>query len=266
MIGFLKSTIVHSLHEPDSTVPESTSRIPPSPTAPESDGELADKFFFHSNSVAHTRQLHSKRHTATCFKYTRRGSDSSSCRFGMPRDSLERSRVDEYGIVHLERNNAWVNPWNPAVASCIRSNHDISWIPTVSKSLSLLDYITNYATKDDVSPGQIVAKAALLKQSIERASSTSAPCPADMRLRERGMDKFALRCFNSLSQDREIVTIFSKHDKLLQVAFFVFPPIHVKCYTVDRNFVMQNETSQIRISNLEGIGCLTGPGHHCRTN
>jgi hypothetical protein len=114
----------------------------------------------------------------------------------MPRDILERSRVDDYGIVHLARNHAWVNPWNPAIASCIRSNHDISWIPTMSKSLSLLYYITNYATKDDVSPGQIVAKAALLKQSIDRANSASAP---DMRLRERGMDKFALRCFNSLS-------------------------------------------------------------------
>jgi hypothetical protein len=36
---------------------------------------------------------------------------------------------------------------------------DISWIPTVSKCLSLIYYITNYATKDDVSPWQIVAKA-----------------------------------------------------------------------------------------------------------
>jgi hypothetical protein len=122
----------------------------------------------------------------------------------MPRDILERSKVDDYGIVYLARNHAWVNPWNPAIASCIRSNHDISWIPTMSKSLSLLYYITNYATKDDVSPGQIVAKAALLKQAIDRAKSASAPRQVDMRLRERGMDKFALRCFNSLSQDREV--------------------------------------------------------------
>lgn len=35
------------------------------------------------------------------------------------------------------------------------------FIPTVAKSLSLIYYITNYAAKDDVSPWQMVAKAAL---------------------------------------------------------------------------------------------------------
>lgn len=74
----------------------------------------------------------------------------------------------------------------------------------MSKSLSLLYYITNYATKDDVSPAQIVTKAALLKQAIDRANFASAPRQVDLRLREKGMDKFALRCFNSLSQDREV--------------------------------------------------------------
>lgn len=178
--------------------------MPPSPTTSEPDSEFAEKLFLDSNNVARIRQVHSKWHTATCFKYRQRGSASDTCRFGMPRDLLEVSKIDDYGIVHLARNHAWINPWNPSIASCIRSNHDISWIPTVSKSLSLLYYITNYATKDDVSPGQMVAKAALLKRAIDRASFTSTPSPADSRLRERGMDKFALRCFNSLSQDREV--------------------------------------------------------------
>jgi hypothetical protein len=74
----------------------------------------------------------------------------------------------------------------------------------VSKSLSLLYYITNYATKDDVSPSHIVTKAALLKQAIDRASSNPSPTLADVRLRQKGIDKFALRCFNSLTQDREV--------------------------------------------------------------
>jgi hypothetical protein len=203
MIGFLESIIVHSLHKPDSSPKKTASRVAPSPTTSELDSEFAEKLFLDSNAVARTRQLHSRRHSATCFKYCRRGS-ASSCRFGMPRGLLDASKIDEYGVVHLARNHAWVNPWNPSIASCIRSNHDISWIPTMSKSLSLLYHITNYATKDDVSPGQMVTKAALLKQAIDRARSTSIPSLADSRLRERGMDKFALRCFNSLSQDREV--------------------------------------------------------------
>ena len=119
---------------------------------------------------------------------------------GMPAPTT----VDEFGIVHQRRNDAWINPWNPAIASCIRSNHDISWIPTVSKSLSLIYYITNYSTKDDISPEQMLAKAALLKQSIEKAKMTEHPTAAETRLREKGMDQFALCCFNTLANLREI--------------------------------------------------------------
>ncbi|KAJ5367173.1 hypothetical protein N7541_001114 [Penicillium brevicompactum] len=230
MIKFLESVIMHSLHGPDSSPGETVSSTPPSPTARESDSEFVNKLFLDSNAIARTRQLHSKRHTATCFKYRRPGAGHDSCRFGMPRDLLEVSKLDEYGIVHLARNHAWVNPWNPSIASCIRSNHDISWIPTVSKSLSLLYYITNYATKDDVSPAQMVTKAALLKQAIDRANSTSAPNTADIRLRERGMDKFALRCFNSLSQDREISGV-QVASTLLQLPSY---------YTLNYNFTRLN--------------------------
>jgi hypothetical protein len=122
----------------------------------------------------------------------------------MPRDLLKISKVDDHGIIHLARNHPWVNPWNPAIASYICLNHDISWIPTVSKSLSLVYYITNYTTKDDVSLLQMVTKATLLKQAINQANTTQSPTTTQMRLRQKGMDNFALCCFNSLSQDREV--------------------------------------------------------------
>ena len=77
----------------------------------------------------------------------------------------------------------------------------------MSKSLSLLYYITNYTTKDNTSPSQIVTKATLLKQAINRANFTSTPSTTDIRLRERRIGRFALRCFNSLSQDREISAV-----------------------------------------------------------
>jgi hypothetical protein len=93
----------------------------------------------------------------------------------MPRDLLPYSKVDELGVIHLTRNHGWVNPWNPAIANCIRSNHDISWIPTVTKCLCLIYYLTNYAAKDDVSPYQMLLKAALLKKSIEKAKTTLNP-------------------------------------------------------------------------------------------
>jgi hypothetical protein len=122
----------------------------------------------------------------------------------MPRSLVSASTIDELGVIHLARNHGWVNPWNPAIASCIRSNQDISWIPTVAKALSLIYYVTNYATKDDVSPYQMLLKAALLKRAIEKAKATLTPDAADLRIRQKDTDQFALRCFNSLSHDREI--------------------------------------------------------------
>src|SRR5467141_769752 len=118
--------------------------------------------------------MHSMSHSATCFKYQRSGFKKNIFRFDMPRKLIPESTVDGIGVIQLARNNAWINSWNPAFASCLRSNYDISWIPTIAKSLSVMYYITNYATKDNISPSQIVAKAALLKQTIERAKATSA--------------------------------------------------------------------------------------------
>ncbi|GFF57424.1 hypothetical protein IFM46972_10789 [Aspergillus udagawae] len=118
-------------------------------------------------------QVHSTCHFATCFKYRQMGSANSACRFGIPRDLIPASKVDEFGLIHLARNYARINPWN------------ISLTPTVSKSLSLIYYITNYTMKGDVSPWQVVAKAALLKQSIEKATVSEPPTSTGLRLREK---------------------------------------------------------------------------------
>ena len=208
MIHYLETIIVQSisnvsLDDSDVNLPTMVNlpSMPNSENNADSDTEFYERLLQDGNSVACTKQMHSKHHSATCFKYRQTGSGKNACRFGMPRDLVPESKIDELGIIHLARNHAWVNPWNPAIASCIRSNHDISWIPTVSKSLALLYYITNYATKDDISPWQIVAKAALLKQSIDQAKATISPILADIRLCKRGMDKFALCCFNALAHD-----------------------------------------------------------------
>ncbi|KAJ5198759.1 uncharacterized protein N7498_007876 [Penicillium cinerascens] len=230
MITFLGTVVMHSLHGSDEDDESTLSNVAPPSTGQETDSEFMRKLFYDSNRVARTKQLHSKRHTATCFKYRPQRSNNHVCRFGMPRDLLDAAKVDEYGIIHLARNHAWVNPWNPSIATCIRSNHDISWIPTVSKSLSLLYYITNYATKDDVSPCHMVTKAALLKQMIEHAAAAPTPSTVDIRLRQRGMDKFALRCFNSLSQDREISGV-QVASTLLQLPSY---------YTLNYNFTRIN--------------------------
>jgi hypothetical protein len=75
----------------------------------------------------------------------------------------------------------------------------------------------------------MLLKAALLKDSIEKAKASLTPDAKDLRLREMDMDRFSLRCFNSLSNDREISgvqiassllqlpTYYTHNDKFVQV-------------------------------------------------
>jgi hypothetical protein len=208
MIHYLESIIIQSIDESIADNSEvNTAAMPPSNNKVQSDDEFLSRLYQDGNSVARKKQMHLKHHLAGCFKYGQKGSKKNTCRFGMPRDLLSTSKVDDVGNIQIARNHAWINPWNPAIASCIRSNQDISWIPTVSKSLALIYYITNYATKDDVSPWQILAKTALLKQSIDQAKLTEHPTATEIRFQDKGMDNFALRCFNTLSRDREISSV-----------------------------------------------------------
>ena len=153
MIQYLESIIVQSI---DSSINENTEIgpgcAPPSSKEQESDYEFYMRLAADSNAVASKAQVHSSKHNATCFKYRQKGQGKDACRFGMPQELVPNSYIDRFGVIHLLRNHAWINPWNCAIASCIRSNHDISWIPTVMKCLSLIYYLTNYVTKDDVSP------------------------------------------------------------------------------------------------------------------
>jgi hypothetical protein len=100
----------------------------------------------------------------------------------------------------------------------------------MAKTLSPVCYITNYATKDDVSPSQILLKVALLRRSIEGAKAALDPNEADLRIKNKGMDQFALRSFNTLSHDQEISAV-QIASSLLQ------KPNH---YTNNYNFVQIN--------------------------
>lgn len=93
----------------------------------------------------------------------------------------------------------------------------------------------------------MVAKAVLLKQAIDRANSTSLPNTADSRFREKGMNKFALRCFNSLSQDREVSGV-QVASTILQLPSY---------YTLNYNF------TRIHLGWLKRyVRSLIHQGHH----
>ncbi|KAM4061532.1 PIF1-like helicase [Hirsutella rhossiliensis] len=70
------------------------------------------------------------------------------------------------GAMEIRRTHSMVNRWNEAIAVGLRHNHDISFIATQRKTMALIYYVTNYATKvEDPVWKRVAAAAELLATS-----------------------------------------------------------------------------------------------------
>ncbi len=118
------------------------------------DAEFALALYRDSNAIASKMQVHSSLHNATCFKY--RAAVSGKYWFDFLYSCIDKTRVTGLGSIKISQNHPWINPWNLAFASLIRSNHDINFILSNVKTLALVCYITNYAIKGDCSQYQHV--------------------------------------------------------------------------------------------------------------
>ncbi|KAM4058330.1 PIF1-like helicase [Hirsutella rhossiliensis] len=68
--------------------------------------------------------------------------------------------------MEIRRTHSMVNRWNEAIAVGLRHNHDISFIATQRKTMALIYYVTNYATKvEDPVWKRVAAAAELLAAS-----------------------------------------------------------------------------------------------------
>ena len=149
----------------------------------------------YGNSVASKRQIHAQNHNSTYYKYDRKG--ERACRFYFPRPKVETSYIDDLGIAHLRRDDEWVNPYNPSIAAAIGSNQDLSFLATRAKTLALLYYITNYATKDEASTYQMVMTAAMMRKTLEQAGPTPNPSNAEqIALRKPSVVNFRITKFH----------------------------------------------------------------------
>jgi PIF1-like helicase/Helitron helicase-like domain at N-terminus len=186
----------------------------------EGDDEYANALHSYANVVASKRQMHSKNHNSTCYKYNKKG--TRQCRFFFPRPKVEASHIDKLGIAHLRRDNEWINPFNPCIAAAIGSNQDLSFLATRAKALALLYYITNYATKDEASTYQMVMTAAVMRKTLEQAEQATHPSDAEKIAIEKGKQKFALRVFNRMAHDKEVSGV-QVASSLLQLPAYYTP-------------------------------------------
>ncbi|XP_044715146.1 PIF1 protein [Hirsutella rhossiliensis] len=88
------------------------------------------------------------------------------CRFKSPWRLVDKTAITADGVLQIRRTHSMVNRWNKAIAVGLRHNHDISFIATQRKTMALMYYVTNYATKvEDPVWKRVAAAADLLAAS-----------------------------------------------------------------------------------------------------
>ncbi|XP_044717350.1 PIF1 protein [Hirsutella rhossiliensis] len=96
----------------------------------------------------------------------RRRAEGDLCRFKAPWRLVDKTALTADGVLQIRRTHSMVNRWNEAIAVGLRHNHDISFIATQRKTMALIYYVTNYATKvEDPVWKRVAAAAELLAAS-----------------------------------------------------------------------------------------------------
>ena len=134
----------------------------------------------------------------TYFKYNI--SQSKVCRFDFLRPKVLASHIDHNRLIQINQDNVWVNLYFLAIISLIWSNHNINFILSSVKVLTLVYYITNYATKEDYSQYQTIIAATIIKKAFEDRDKSGSGLPFYMST----LDKFLLKLFNKLFHNCEI--------------------------------------------------------------
>jgi hypothetical protein len=113
-----------------------------------------------ANFCAGATQIHT--HSPTCVKYSigKPARNRELCRFKAPWRLVEKTSFREDGVLQIRRRHSMVNRWNKAIAVGLRHNHDISFIGTQCKTMAIVFYVTNYATKVEDPVWKRVAAAA----------------------------------------------------------------------------------------------------------
>lgn len=164
--------------------------------------QFASSFDEEGNFCAGATQIHT--HSPTCVKYSIRGQrkNRDPCRFKAPWRLVERTAFTESGVLQIRRSHSMVNRWNKAMAVGLRHNHDISFIATQCKTMAIVFYVTNYATKVEDPVWKRVAAAADLFPVLNESATERQSNEAD-----RGQNKtrqFLMRVANRIFTERAL--------------------------------------------------------------
>src|SRR2546430_2069268 len=130
------------------------------------------------------------------------------CRFKAPWKLVERTAFTAEGVLQIRRSHNMVNRWNKAIAVGLRHNHDISFIATQHKTMAIIFYVTNYATKVEDPMWKRVAVAAELLHVLDKSEKECLPEIADSHREDNCIQnrtrQFLMRVANRIFTERPL--------------------------------------------------------------
>jgi hypothetical protein len=124
------------------------------------DPHFEDKMKVDVYDIVRSRNMH--KHTPSCFKYGHK-----SCRARFPRRLVPANTFDEdTGIIMTERNDPWLNGYNPVLAMMTQANHDVQFLSTKDHALAAMYYINKYISKPEASTHSKLTIAAAVWKSL----------------------------------------------------------------------------------------------------
>ena len=148
------------------------------------------------NKVVTVANIHKCRFT--CYKYSKkRKENQDDCRFEYPRELVAQSTIED-NQVKLKRTHPMINNFNPTIMNCTRSNHDIKFIPSGKDGKNIAFYVTNYATKSQLSTHNMVPLIALSRKRLDQDESIAL---SNVNSRAKAM---ITKCLNRITTETEI--------------------------------------------------------------
>ena len=108
---------------------------------------------------------------------------------------IPESKVED-GVIKLKRTNEMVNNYNPIMMTAIRSNHDIKFIPSGKDGYNIAFYVTDYATKSQLSTHQIVPLVSSSKKKVDQSNAND-----NALVRTKAL---ITKCLNRITTETEI--------------------------------------------------------------
>nr|GAT48229.1 ATP-dependent DNA helicase [Mycena chlorophos] len=175
---------------------------PADPDDPDFEANFAQEL---RDIIENVGQIHT--HTDTCFKYlpktlrNQRDNDKD-CRFNLPRDKVEKTHIDEEGVLHLRCNDGRVNGHNPVVTSVERCNTDAKPIASGTVAMAMFGYFSHYTIKSTMDTAMIFsALCAAIKALQDKPPQTADGEPCDQTEQSRLL---LVKSVNQLVGKREL--------------------------------------------------------------